>query len=359
MRVSKALPLLACLATLGRSELQAERIVLFAGTGTGATGKATECRLHSPFGTVSDNAGNIYIVEYAGGDRLLKVDKTGNLSVAAGTGEKGDSGDGGPATQASFNSMHSLALGQDGLVYLTDSFNKRIRTYDPKTGLVKAFAGTGKKGFSGDGGPASKADFGDVYCAAFGPDGRKLYLADLDNRRIRMIDTKTGIVSTVAGNGTKGVPPDGTLATEAPLVDPRAVAVDSKNNIYILERGGNALRVVDPKGKIRTVAGTGKKGLDGDNGPALTATFSGPKHIWVDAQDDVLIADSDNHVIRKYSPKTGTIVRIAGTGTKGTGGLGGSPLEAELNQPHGVYTDRNGAIFISDSTNDRVLKIVK
>jgi streptogramin lyase len=359
MRVSKALLFLALVAFLGIPKVQAERIVLFAGGGSSATGKAIECRLHAPFGTVSDGADNIYIVEYDGGNRLLKVDKKGVLSVAAGTGQKGSSGDAGPATQATFNSMHSLALGKDGLVYLTDSFNKRIRTYDPKTGLVNAFAGSGTKGFSGDGGPASKADFGDVYCAAFGPEGRKLYLADLDNRRIRMIDTKTGIVSTVAGNGAKGIPTDGTVATEAPLVDPRAVAVDSKNNIYILERGGNALRVVDHTGKIRTVAGTGKKGLDGDNGPALQATFSGPKHLWVDAHDDVLIADTDNHVIRKYLPKTGSIVRIAGTGTKGTAGLGGSPLQAELNQPHGVYTDRHGTIFISDSSNDRVLKIEK
>src|SRR5262249_54250955 len=147
---------------------------------------------------------------------------------------------------------------------------------------------------------AAKAKFGGVYCVALDPKGEQMYLADLDNLRIRAIDMKTGTVRTVAGNGKKGVPEDGAEATKAPLVDPRAVAVDGKGNVYILERSGHALRVVDSSGKIRTVAGTGKQGATGDGGDALKATFNGPKHLCIDKDGGVLIADTENHLIRKY-----------------------------------------------------------
>ena len=169
-------------------------------------------------------------------------------------------------------------------------------------------------------------------------------MADLDNRRIRAITVKSGIVTTVAGNGQRGIPVDGAKAKEAPLVDPRAVAVDSKGSIYILERSGHALRKVDREGVIRTVAGTGKKG--NADGEALKAEFNGPKHICVDANDDVIIADTDNHVIRKFVAKENRVVRIAGAESG----------EFRLKQPHGVTMDKNGALYIADSLNNRVLK---
>src|SRR5205814_821699 len=137
----------------------------------------------------------------------------------------------------------------------------------------------------------------------------------------------------------------------------RAATADAQGNVYILERSGHALRVVDSAGKIRTVAGTGKKGDSGDGGPALQATLNGPKHLCIDRDGGVLIADTENHIIRKYLPKDGTIIRVAGTGKKGTRGLGGPPDKAELSQPHGVYVDSNGTLFISDSSNHRVLKV--
>ena len=146
-----------------------------------------------------------------------------------------------------------------------------IRKVDAQTGSITNFAGTGRKGFSGDGGPATQAEFGGVYCLALDEANQTLALADLDNRRIRQIDLKTGIVSTVAGNGKKGVPADGDDARRAPLVDPRAVALDGRGNVYILERSGHALRVVDRSGKIRTLAGTGQPGDSGDGGDARRA----------------------------------------------------------------------------------------
>ena len=202
-----------------------------------------------------------------------------------------------------------------------------------------------------------KAEFGSVINVALDPQGKHLYLADIDNRRVRMIDLASGIVTTVAGNGSKGVPADGTDAKSAPLVDPRAVAVTAKGEIYILERSGHVLRFVDAEGKIRTVAGTGEAGFSGDGGNARQATLRGPKHLCLDRDGNVIIADTDNHVIRKFLPRENRIVRVAGSGTKGSAGIGGAPLEIELNQPHGVAVDREGSLYIVDSYNDRMLKI--
>jgi sugar lactone lactonase YvrE len=276
----------------------------------------------------------------AGGERVLKLDPAGKLRVFAGTGEKGDSGDGGPALGARFNGMHSLVVGPVGDIFIADTWNNRIRRVEG--GKVFAFAGTGKRGFSGDGGPARDAEFGNVYCVAFDSAKENLFVADLDNRRVRAINLKTGIVTTVAGNGQRGIPIDGTKAKEGPLVDPRAVAVDSKGSIYILERSGHALRKVDRDGIIRTVAGTGKKG--NADGEALKAEFNGPKHLCVDANDDLIIADTDNHMIRKYAENK--VVRIAGAESG----------QFRLKQPHGVTVHKNGTLYITDSLNNRVLK---
>jgi sugar lactone lactonase YvrE len=177
-----------------------------------------------------------------------------------------------------------------------------------------------------------------------------------------MVDLKSGIVTTVAGNGERGVPSDGSTAKDAPLVDPRAVCADAAGNVYVLERSGHALRIVDFKGAIRTVVGTGQKGAGGDGGNAREATLNGPKHLCIDRDGGVIIADTENHVIRKYTPRDGKIVRLAGSGKRGTGGtsdLGSSPLEVELNQPHGVYVHPSGDLYVSDSTNRRILKIVR
>jgi DNA-binding beta-propeller fold protein YncE len=163
----------------------------------------------------------------------------------------------------------------------------------------------------------------------------------------------------IAGNGKKGMPKDGELAIEQPLVDPRAVAADRQGNIYILERGGNALRVVDKAGRIKTVVNaSGKKGGEGDGGPALDATMNGPKHLCVDKDDTVIIADAESHLVRRYIPATGKIERIAGTGKHGSAGVGGDPLQCQLARPHGVTVHpSSGDLFITDSYNNRVLKI--
>jgi len=349
---------LLVLALMAAFPCAAERIVLVAGggsnTNTALPLKATEAQLNAPFGVDFDAAGNLYLVELTG-LRVRKLDRSGMLTVIAGTGGKGDAN--GPALKAQFNGIHNLAV--SGLeIFLADTWNNRVRLLNLSSGDVRTVIGTGEQGFAGDGGPAASAKFGGIYCVSRGGD-RQLYLADLDNRRIRAVNPKTGIVRTVAGNGQKGVPEDGVKAVEAPLVDPRAVIADAKGRVYILEREGHALRVVDTDGKIKTIVGTGRKGNSGDGGEARQATLNGPKHLCFDREGNVIFADTENHVIRKYQIRDHKIVRVAGSGKKGNSGVGGPPLEVELNQPHGVYVHPNGTLYIADSSNNRVLRIEK
>lgn len=360
MRLLDFAPLLSCVVLLCLPMYAgAEKVELVAGGGKGGDGGlATEAHLVEPFGVGFDAAGNLYIVEMEGGERVLKVDSKGVITTVVGTGEKGFSGDNGPAVKAQINGSHHLLVLPDGDILLADTFNNRVRQRDHRTGIITTIAGTGERGFSGDGGPAVKAQFGGIYCLALSPKSDILYLCDLDNRRIRALNRKTGIVSTVAGNGQRGVPEDGQKAVNAPLADPRAIVVDSKGNLYILERGGNALRVVDTTGTIRTLVGGPKH-----SPPAEIGELNGPKHLCVDRQDNVLIADTENHRILKYDPRTGKLEKITGTGkapasdAPATAGVGGTALEVPLNQPHGVFVRRDGMIYIADSSNGRVLRV--
>jgi sugar lactone lactonase YvrE len=337
---------LVALSCIGFST-QDTRVTVFAGSG-----------LAQPFTIDFDRQGNAYVCEMEPVHRVVRVAPDGTITPIAGIiGQPGDTGDYGPATAAKLNGPHNLLIAPDGSLLVADTFNNRVRRIDLKTGRIAPFAGTGFKGFAGDGGNAVSAQLSGAFCIALDPAGKGLYIADLDNRRIRRVDMKSNLITTVAGNGQRGMPHDGANATDSPLVDPRAVAVDRHANIYIVERSGNALRVVDSAGKIRTVVGTGKAGYSGDGGPALQATMNGPKHLCIDRDDSVLIADTENHVIRRYDPKTKVISRVAGTGKEGAGGVGGSPLQLELARPHGVIVGKDGAIYISDSDNDRVVKI--
>lgn len=335
---------------------------LVAGGGPEATGiegsPATGVKLNGPFSTDFDAAGNMYVAEMYG-NRLFKVDPQGNFHIVAGNGTRGSTGDGGPAKDATIAGPHNAVVGPDGDIYIADTWNHKVRKVDSKTGIISTIAGTGSKGFSGDGGPALEADFNETYCIAFNPTGDVLYIVDLGNKRVRALDMKTGVVNTIAGNGDKGVPEDGADATTAPLNDPRAVAADRHGNVYILERGGHSLRIVDAQGKLRAIAGNGKPGLSGDGGPALEASLRGPKFICIDHDDNVLIADSDNHVVRKVLVKEGKIVRVAGTGKRGNGAQGAAPEATDLDKPHGVFMHPDGTIYIADSDNHRVLKIRK
>src|SRR5436190_11737879 len=204
----------------------AARLVLVAGGGTGGDGSpARSAKLDGPFGVAFDRSGAIYFVEMPG-NRARKIDAHGIVTTIAGTGEQADGGDGGPGPQARLNNPHSLALAPDGSLYIADTGNHRVRCLNLKSGIITTVAGTGVKGDSGDGGPGTAAQLGGIYSVALDRDARNLYLCDLDDRRICVLRRKTGILETVAGNGEQGVPLDGADARRSPLVDPRAVAVD-------------------------------------------------------------------------------------------------------------------------------------
>jgi DNA-binding beta-propeller fold protein YncE len=329
---------------------QADQILLVAGGTQDAVDiQATEARLLEPFGTEFDSGGHMWIIEMVSGNRLLQVDGGGQITHIAGQLKPGFSGDGGPALRAQFNGPHNFAILPNDNLLIGDTWNGRIREVDVKSRIVKSLEGWQA--------PAEKARGNGPYCITLTPDKTKLHIADL--RQVHELDLATGKARVVAGNGKKGMPKDGELASEQPLVDPRAVAADRQGNIYILERGGNALRVVDKAGHIKTVVNaSGKKGGEGDGGPALEATMNGPKHLCVDKDDTVIIADAESHLVRRYIPATGKIERIAGTGKKGSAGVGGDPLKCELARPHGVTVHpSSGDLFITDSYNNRILKI--
>lgn len=330
----------------------ADQIVLVAGGDKDAVDiPATEAKLKEPFGTAFDSGGHLWIVEMVSGNRLLQVDGGGVISHVAGQLKPGDSGDGGPAVRAQFNGPHNLAIQPDNNVLIGDTWNGRVRLVNVKTGLVSTVDGWQA--------PAGKAKGNGPYCITLSFDGKKLYIANL--LQVIELDLTTHQSKVIAGNSKKGKPEDGAVAVDAPLVDPRAVAPDHLGNVYILERGGNALRVVDKSGHIRTVVNaSGKQGGSGDGGPALEATMSGPKHLCVDQDDSVLIADAEAHLVRRYVPATGKIERVAGTGKQGSAGVGGDPKQCQLSRPHGVTVHpQTGVLYITDSYNNRVLKIVK
>ncbi len=327
----------------------AVKIECVAGCGTGPFGgPAREAKLIEPFGVAFDKGGNWYICEYKG-QRITKVDAKGSITFFAGNDQHDLQGtEGNKANQLKFNDPHGLVISKDQQMYIADTMNHRLIKIAMKTGVAATIAGTGQPGYSGDGGPGVKAAFNQLYAIDINLTGDSIYITDLRNRRIRVLDLKTGIVNTIAGNGDKGIPDDGADAVKSPLVDPRAAAIDSKSNLYILERAGNALRVVDKNGKIRTVIAPGSK---------IEKDLNGPKHLCFDRQDHVLIADTENHLIRMYNPRDGKSVVIAGTGEKGDRLVSDDPLKTQLNRPHGVFVHQSGALYISDSDNHRVLKM--
>jgi DNA-binding beta-propeller fold protein YncE len=334
----------------------AVRISVAVGGGVGSDGAtAREAKVTDPFAVGFDRGGHLYFAEMAG-ERIRRVDaRTSVVTTVAGTGTRGFSGDGGLARDAQVAGPHHLLVAPNDDLFFADTWNNRVRRIDARTGIVTTIAGSGEKGFSGDGGPATAARLGATYCLAADAAWEHLYVADLDNRRVREITLATGLIRTVAGNGARGVPSDDALAIEQPLVDPRAVAVDPAGTLYVLERNGHALRAVGRDGRIRTVAGTGQKGAV--DGPARAATFNGPKHLAVDRDGSVLIVDTENHVLRRFAPATGQVSHVLGLGRATAGDASGPVAGVGLDRPHGVLVDALGVLWIADSENGRVLRL--
>ena len=329
------------------------RITTIAGTGergfSGDGRPATEAQLGWPYGVAVDGAGNVYIAD-SENQRIRKVDSSGIITTIAGTGVRGYSGDGGPATEAQFNLPYGVVVDEAGNVYIGDLDNDRIRKVD-STGTITTIAGTGESGLSGDGGPATEAQLSDPTGVALDGVGN-LYIADTENQRIRKVDS-TGTITTIAGTGERG---DGGPATGAQLSSPYGVAVDGAGNLYIGERDNQRIRKVDSTGTIITVAGTGEYSFGGDGGPATEAQLSDPTGVALDGVGNLYIADTFNQRIRKVD-FTGTITTIAGTGDYGFGGDGGPATEAQLGGPTGVALDGAGNLYIADTENQRIRKV--
>jgi sugar lactone lactonase YvrE len=307
--------------------------------------KADQSPLREPFGVDFDSQGAMYVVELSSG-ALHRLNANGEIETLRSRHEKGYSGDGGGVAEASLNGPHNCVVAADDQLLIADSWNHVVRQVDLKTLHTSTLAGTGQAGFSGDGGPADAATFDYVMCIALSPDRQTLHVTDLKNRRIRNVALSSGQVTTVAGNGQKGVPKDGMRATEAPLVDPRAAASDHQGNLYVLERGGHALRVVRPDGTIQTVAGTGQQGFR--DGEGSQAQLGAPKHLCCDPQGNVFIADDQNKAIRKYDPKTGQLTTVLGRGF-------GDP-RLTLEHPHGVRW-HNGWLYVVDTGHNRIMRM--
>ena len=325
-------------------------ITTIAGTGetgfSGDGGPATEARLDRPYGVAVDGAGNLFIAD-RDNRRIRKVDSAGVITTVAGTGETGFSGDGGPATEARLFSPWGVAVDGTGNLFIADEANDRIRKVD-SAGVITTVAGTGNRGFSGDGGPATEARLSSSWGVAVDGAGN-LFIADRRSYRIRKVDS-AGVITTVAGTGNRGFSGDGGPATEAQLDRPYGVAVDGAGNLFFVDGSNHRIRKVDSAGVITTVAGTGNRGFSGDGGPATAARLSFPADVAVDGAGNLFITDSANLRIRKVDT-AGVITTVAGTGNRGFSGDGGPATAARLDSPVGVAVDGAGNLFIADSGN--------
>jgi trimeric autotransporter adhesin len=317
-------------------------------------GLATSATLCEPNGVAVDASGNIYIADTWNGRIRMVTKTTGIITTVAGTGMSGYSGDGGLATSATMRYLRGIAVDASGDIYIADSGSNRIRLVTKTTGIITTVAGNGTRGYSGDGSLATSATLTNPYGVAVDASGN-IYIADTYNGRIRLVTKTTGIITTVAGNGTRGYSGDGGLATSSTLTNPYGVAVDASGNIYIADSGSNRIRLVTKTtGIITTVAGDGTYGYSGDGGLATSATMRYLRGIAVDASGNIYIADSGSNRIRMVTKTTGVITTVAGDGTYGYSGDGGLATSATMRHPFGVAVDASGNIFFADNFNHRI-----
>jgi streptogramin lyase len=353
---------LAALATCVAVNLSpAASLSLVAGRGVkgfaGDNGPAVAAKLADPSGIAISPDGSLYICDTAN-HRIRRVGRDGKITTVAGMGEKGWSGDGGPATAAKLAEPYEVRFDRNGNIFWVERLSHSVRRLDAKTGLITTIAGIGTPGFSGDSGLATRAQLNEPHSIAFDAAG-DLYIADVKNHRIRKVTMRTGTITTLAGTGDRKPTPDGARFATAPLAGPRALAFDRDGNLWLALREGNAIYRLDlAHGTIHHVAGTGQKGDTGDGGPALLATMNGPKGIAVAPDGSIFVADTENHVIRRIDPVRGTIERFAGTGERGAGSSA-NPLACQLNRPHGIFVADDGTVFIGDTESQCVLRAVR
>jgi sugar lactone lactonase YvrE len=358
-------PLLAALALLtvvpalvpssGGQALAGEAIISTVAGGGPDGLPATSASLNFPRALALDGQGNLYLPTQD--LRVYKVDSAGNFTAIAGTGVWGDSGDGGPSLAARFRFPWGIAADSAGNLFIADGGSHRIRRVDHSTGLITAAAGSGIRGFCGDGGPAIQACLDQPAQMSLDAAGN-LFITDWTNDRIRRVDAITGRISTVAGNGVRGFQGDGGQAMNASLNLPLDVAVDAAGNLFIADSGNHRIRRVDAASRvITTIAGTGTAGFSGDGGPASSARLNDPDGIALDSAGNIYIADFRNHRVRMVNGATGIITTVAGVGNAGALGDGGPATTAFLYGPTDVAIDPDGNLRIAQLLGFRIRQV--
>ncbi len=319
--------------------------------GTGVAGYS-DTQVNNPYGIIVGPDGALYFCDLDN-QRIRRFDPvTKTVTTIAGSGEKGYAGDGGPALQASLNMPHEIQFDRAGNLYIAERDNHVIRKVEAKTGVISTVAGTGAPGFSGDGGPAAKAQLRQPHSIVFDRDGT-LLICDIGNQRIRRLHLDTGVIETWAGTGQAAETPDDAPVAGTPLRGPRTMAMAPNGDLYLALREGNAILRIDARTQtLHRIAGTGEQGYAGDGGPALAAKLGGPKGLAY-AAGQLYVADTENHVIRKIDLTSGLISTALGTGTRGDGPET-SPLECKLSRPHGLLADATGRLYVTDSEAHRI-----
>src|ERR1700733_2706721 len=312
--------------------------------GTGEKG-FSETQVNNPYGMAIGPDGGLYFCDLDN-QRIRRLDlKTHRLTTIAGNGESAYKGDGGRAVEASLNMPHEIRFDAKGDLYIAERDNHVIRKVDMKTGIISTVAGTGAPGFSGDGGPGTRAQLRQPHSLVFDRDGT-LLVCDIGNQRIRRIHLDTGIIETYAGTGEAKPTPDGAAVNGTPLNGPRTFAMAPNGDLYLALREGNAILRIDRASQtFHRVAGTGEQGYSGDGGPALNARLGGPKGLAIGPGDVLYVADTENHVIRAIDLRTGIITTVLGSGARGDGPEP-DPLACRLSRPHGVLA-ADGALYIA------------
>jgi uncharacterized protein (TIGR03437 family) len=325
---------------------------------SGDGGLSASAVLSSPQAVALDAAGDLYIAD-SGNRRIRRVGSDGIITTVAGAGDTGSAGDGGPATSASLGFLAGVTVDPAGNLLIADPSNNRVRKVTAG-GTITTAAGSGVAGFSGDGGPATSASLKSPQAATVDRSGN-LCISDSGNQRIRRV-SPSGTITTLAGNGTQGFSGEGGAATNATLKSPTGEAADTAGSLYFADRDNQRIRKVGSDGTITTVAGdgfneSGQGRFAGDGGPATAASLSNPVGVALDSAGNLYIADVSNNRIRKVG-LGGSITTVAGNGKDGVSGDGGSATEASLSSPKGVAVDQAGSLYIADTGNNRVRRVL-